>query len=84
MTTAIYLRVSSQSQDIRSQEPDLMTWAKAQAEDVRWFKDRFTGTEMARPGLDKLLAEARNGKISRVVVWRLDRLGRTARGLLAG
>jgi len=38
---------------------------------------------MARPGLDKLLAEARNGKISRVVVWRLDRLGRTARGLLA-
>jgi DNA invertase Pin-like site-specific DNA recombinase len=83
MTTAIYLRVSSQSQDIRSQEPDLMTWAKAQAEDVRWFKDRFTGTEMARPGLDKLLAEARNGKISRVVVWRLDRLGRTARGLLA-
>jgi DNA invertase Pin-like site-specific DNA recombinase len=79
----VYLRVSSQSQDIKSQEPDLMTWAKGQAEDVRWFKDKFTGTQMERPGLDKLLAEARAGQISKVVVWRLDRLGRTARGLLA-
>ena len=83
MTTAIYLRVSSQSQDIKSQEPDLQAWAKAQAEDVRWFKDKFTGTQMDRPGLDKLLAEARAGKINKVIVWRLDRLGRTARGLLA-
>jgi DNA invertase Pin-like site-specific DNA recombinase len=83
VTTAIYLRVSSQSQDIRSQEPDLQTWARAQAEDVVWFKDKFTGTQMTRPGLDKLLAEARAGRISKVVVWRLDRLGRTARGLLA-
>jgi DNA invertase Pin-like site-specific DNA recombinase len=83
VTTAIYLRVSSQSQDIRSQEPDLQTWARAQAEDVVWFKDRFTGTQMTRPGLDKLLADARAGKINKVVVWRLDRLGRTARGLLA-
>jgi DNA invertase Pin-like site-specific DNA recombinase len=83
MATGIYARVSSQSQDLRSQEPDLQTWAKAQAEDVRWYKDKATGTNMERPGLDKLLAEAKAGQISRVVVWRLDRLGRTARGLLA-
>jgi len=50
---------------------------------VTWFKDKVTGTSMSRPGLDKLLADARAGKISKVVVWRLDRLGRTARGLLA-
>jgi len=50
---------------------------------VRWFKDKFTGTQMDRPGLDKLLAEARAGKIPKVVCRRLDRLGRTARGLLA-
>jgi DNA invertase Pin-like site-specific DNA recombinase len=83
MATAIYVRVSSQSQDIRSQEPDLKTWAKSQADDVRWFKDKFTGTQMTRPGLDKLLADARAGQISKVCVWRLDRLGRTARGLLS-
>jgi DNA invertase Pin-like site-specific DNA recombinase len=82
MATGIYARVSSQSQDLRSQEPDLQTWARAQAEPTVWYRDKFTGTSMARPGLDKLLAEARSGKISRVCVWRLDRLGRTAKGLL--
>jgi DNA invertase Pin-like site-specific DNA recombinase len=83
MVTALYLRVSSQSQDIRSQEPDLQTWAKAQDEETAWYRDKFTGTSMDRPGLDRLLADARAGNISKVVVWRLDRLGRTARGLLA-
>jgi DNA invertase Pin-like site-specific DNA recombinase len=82
MADGIYLRVSSRSQDLRSQEPDLTTWAKAQANEVIWYRDKATGTNMDRPGLDKLLADARSGKISRVVVWRLDRLGRTARGLL--
>jgi DNA invertase Pin-like site-specific DNA recombinase len=37
---------------------------------------------MDRPGLERLLADVRSGKITRVVVWRLDRLGRTAKGLL--
>jgi DNA invertase Pin-like site-specific DNA recombinase len=82
MATGIYARVSSQSQDLRSQEPDLQTWARAQAEPTVWYRDKFTGTSMARPGLDKLLADARSGKINKVVVWRLDRLGRTAKGLL--
>ncbi len=82
MAIGIYLRVSSSTQDTKSQEPDLTTWAKAQAEEVAWYRDKATGTNMDRPGLDKLLADARSGKISKVVVWRLDRLGRTAKGLL--
>jgi DNA invertase Pin-like site-specific DNA recombinase len=36
---------------------------------------------MKRPGMDRLLADIEIGKVERVVVWRLDRLGRTARGL---
>jgi hypothetical protein len=83
VATALYMRVSStKGQDTRSQEPDLTTWAKAQADDVAWYRDRFTGTPMDRPGLERLLADVRSGKITRVVVWRLDRLGRTAKGLL--
>lgn len=82
MPAGIYLRVSSTTQDTRSQEPGLHTRAKAQADGVVWYRDRFTGTAMERPGLDRLLADARGGKINRVVVWRLDRLGRTAQGLL--
>jgi DNA invertase Pin-like site-specific DNA recombinase len=63
MSIGIYLRVSSKTQDTRSQEPDLQTWAKAQPDEVTWFKDKFTGTVVDRPGLDRLLADVRRGKI---------------------
>lgn len=48
-----------------------------------WYRDTFTGKSMDRPGWGKLLDDVRSGKVSRVVCWRLDRLGRTARGLTA-
>ena len=80
--TAIYVRASSRSQDTASQEPDLKRWVAAQRDiTVRWYRDKFTGTTMNRPGFNKLLADIHLGKVNRVVVWRLDRLGRTARGL---
>jgi DNA invertase Pin-like site-specific DNA recombinase len=82
VTVAIYVRVSSRSQDTRSQERDLRAWARAQAEKVTWYRDHHTGTSMERPGMNRLVAAARTGQIQRLVVWRLDRLGRTARGLL--
>ena len=83
--TAIYLRVSSRSQDTQSQEPDLRRWAEAQAGEspVRWYRDKFTGKTMDRPGFNRLVADVEAGKVARVVVWRLDRLGRTAKGLTA-
>lgn len=83
MAVGVYLRVSStKGQETRSQEPDLQTWAKAQPDESVWYRDRFTGTTMTRPGLDRLLDDVRSGKISKICVWRLDRLGRTAKGLL--
>ena len=76
-------RVSSaKGQETRSQEPDLQTWANAQPDEVIWYRDKFTGTTMERPGLERLLSDVRSGKVSKVCVWRLDRLGRTAKGLL--
>ena len=80
---ALYLRVSSRNQDTRSQEPDLKRWGAAQDQPVKWYQDKFTGKTMDRPGWRKLEADLRAGKVSKVVVWRLDRLGRTARGLTA-
>jgi DNA invertase Pin-like site-specific DNA recombinase len=53
----------------------------AQGEPVVWFKDTFTGRTMNRPGMDKLMMALQSGKLSRIVVWRLDRLGRTTKGL---
>jgi len=81
MHTAIYVRVSSKTQDQRSQVADLERWAESQDADIRWYRDKATGTKMERPAMDRLLADIEAGKVNRIVVWRLDRLGRTAAGL---
>lgn len=81
---AIYVRVSTVRQDTRSQEPDLKRWAEsADGEPILWYRDAASGKTMDRPGWRKLEEAIRAGKVSRVVVWRLDRLGRTAAGLTA-
>ena len=81
---AVYVRVSKRNgQDVRSQLPDLERWAAAQDQPVQWYKDRFTGKTMDRPGWNRLQAAIDAGEVSAVVVWRLDRLGRTAKGLTA-
>lgn len=79
---AIYARVSSNRQDHRSQLPDLQRWADGQSLPVKMFRDKFSGKTMNRPAWDKLEADIRAGKVAKVVCWKLDRLGRTARGLL--
>lgn len=78
--TAIYVRVSSLAQEFAAQEVDLKKWADGR-EGVVWYHDKATGTNLARPGLQKLLEDVRAGRVGTVVVWRLDRLGRTASGL---
>ncbi|KAJ3082384.1 hypothetical protein HK102_001746 [Quaeritorhiza haematococci] len=79
---AIYMRVSSRAQKTESQEPDLQRWAEAQDQPVKWYKDTFTGRTMHRPGWNRLTADIEAGKVSKVVCWRLDRCGRTAKGLV--
>jgi DNA invertase Pin-like site-specific DNA recombinase len=84
MSIAIYMRVSKGTgQDTASQKPDLDRWAAAQSEPFKVYLDKQTGKTMDRPGFNKLLADIHTGKIKTIVVWRLDRLGRTAKGLTA-
>ncbi len=80
---AIYKRVSSKRQDTKSQEPDLKRWEEAQDQPAKTYTDKQTGKSMDRPGWNTLEDAIRTGKVSTVVVWRLDRLGRTASGLTA-
>jgi DNA invertase Pin-like site-specific DNA recombinase len=76
----IYERVSSDTQSTESQHHDLERWAADR--EVRWFTDSYTGKTMERPGWSRLWRQCCQGKLDTIVVWRLDRLGRTARGLL--
>jgi len=84
--TAIYIRVSGKKQDTRSQEPDLHQWAEAYVPEDKsavWYTDKMSGKTMDRPGWNRLEADIDAGKVDKVVVWRMDRLGRTASGLTA-
>lgn len=80
---AIYIRVSTSQQDTASQKPDLERWAEGQRQPVKWYHDKISGKTMDRPGMGKVLAAIERGEVSAVVCWRLDRLGRTAKGLTA-
>lgn len=78
MTKAIYARVSSNKQDIESQEPDLKAWEKSQTHPVKWFTETVSGKAAKRPVWEQVQDLIRRRKITELVVWRLDRLGRSA------
>lgn len=71
-----YARVSTEDQRL-----DLQLTALKRAGCVKVFKDHgLSGSAMARPGLKRMLASLRSGQT--LVVWRLDRLGRSLVGLV--
>src|SRR5271155_2709740 len=78
---AIYMRVSTKRQDTASQEPELRRWAQSHEGDSYWYHDSYTGTSMDRPDFRQLIKDMETGQVDTLVVWRLDRLGRTAKGL---
>jgi len=49
----------------------------------KWYREKLFGKTMERPGWKRLEADMVAGKVPKIVVWRLDRLGRTAAGLTA-
>jgi DNA invertase Pin-like site-specific DNA recombinase len=77
------MRVSTKRQDTASQEPELRRWAESHEGDSCWYRDTHTSTSTDRPGFRRLVKEIELGRVDTLVVWRLDRLGRTARGLTA-
>ena len=44
---------------------------------VRLFVEHESGAKVTRPQLDAMMSEIRTGKVARVVVYKLDRLGRS-------
>ena len=80
---AIYLRVSTLDQHPESQLHDLEAMAQQRGlEIVQRYEDRVTGTRARRPGLDRMLADARRGRFEIVLVWACDRLARSVRHFL--
>jgi DNA invertase Pin-like site-specific DNA recombinase len=82
---ATYHRVSSLdgSQDQTLAREELRAAAGRLGQLVMEVEEQGSGARNDRPGLQKLLAEARRGRVDVVVVWKLDRFGRSTLDLLA-
>jgi DNA invertase Pin-like site-specific DNA recombinase len=70
-----YARVSTQDQNL-----DLQRAALEQACCEKIFEDQMSGTRAERPGLKLALEVLRKGDM--LVIWKLDRLGRSVKGLV--
>jgi DNA invertase Pin-like site-specific DNA recombinase len=81
---AIYARVSTADQHVESQLFDLRQLAAQRGfEVVKEHCDRgFSGSKARRPGLDSLLADARRGEFSVVLVAAFDRIARSTKNFL--
>jgi site-specific DNA recombinase len=87
MRIATYTRISTdeetQPYSLEAQATRLDSYAKSQ-EDwqiVRRFIDQASGAILERPGLERALREAEAGRFDLLLVYRVDRLSRSVRGL---
>jgi DNA invertase Pin-like site-specific DNA recombinase len=81
----IYARVSTalDGQNPENQLIELRRYCDARGWAVfREYVDRVSGSKESRPALNELLADAKQRRYDAVLVWRLDRLGRSLRHLL--
>ena len=72
-----YARVSTNGQELQLQTDALL---KAGVPKKLIFLDKVSGAKTARPGLDDCLGQLREADT--LIVWRLDRLGRSVRHLI--
>lgn len=83
---AIYARVSTKNhgQDVALQTRDLPQFAQARGWTIvgEYVDAGVSGTKDSRPELNRLMADAKQRKFDIVLVWKLDRFGRSLRHLV--
>lgn len=80
---ALYHRVSTLDQDQRLAENELREHAARLGGDVTLeVTEQASGAWNGRPGLLRIMDAAKRGQVDIVIVWKLDRFGRSALDLL--
>ncbi len=78
MNTAVYIRVSTQEQRTDSQDQELKRYCRQRGwKNLSIYVDKICGAKTSRPELERLMQDIRAGKIERLLVFKLDRLGRS-------
>ena len=84
MRAALYARVSTAEQTTTNQLIDLRHYCQARGWDqvLEYVDEGISGSKDSRPALDQLVKEAKRRRIDTLIVWKLDRLGRSLRHLI--
>jgi len=81
---ALYCRVSTKEQTTDNQTLDLKRFCEQRdLEIVQEYSDQgVSGSKDSRPALNQMLEDAKAGKFEVLLVWKLDRLGRSLKHLI--
>lgn len=85
MKVAIYARVSSETQDYEMQLQELQALAdRSGYEVVEIYAEKISGTKANadRPELKRMMKDAKWRRFQKVLVWSVDRLGRSMKNLV--
>lgn len=80
MKYAVYMRVSTKSQDHNMQRVAIQTYLKQKDIEVpkgMWFTDKMSGASMKRPGLTALQDAITADTVDYVIMYSMDRFART-------
>ena len=77
MNVAIYCRVSTQDQSMEVQRESCTNYCISKGWTYQVYEEIISGAKSTRPKLDIMLQDIRANKFKAVLVWKLDRLGRS-------
>ena len=78
MKAAIYTRVSTAEQKDELQRREIENYAARHGSEIAaTYQDVASGAKASRPGLNRLLSDARARKLDTILVWKLARFGRS-------
>ena len=86
LRAAIYARVSTQDQNCELQVRELREYAGRRGWNLvgEYVDTGWSGAKASRPQLDQLMKDSAMRRFDAVIVWKLDRFGRSVRNCLDG
>ena len=82
MRVAIYARVSTEDQTLDQQIEPLKEWCQTRGHSYMVFSEKVSGAKSSRRELDLLMQKVRQRQFEAVLIYKLDRLGRSLKHLL--
>src|ERR1022692_3645016 len=84
MKAALYARVSTLEQDAGMQLQDIRELCRVRNFELvdEYIDSGVSGSKESRPELNRLMADARRRRFDAVIVWKLDRFGRSLKHLV--